>query len=109
MSGGAAFCWGRNGYGQLGDGTLASVNYPVPTQGGLTFVTLAVGQDHTCGLTGDGTAYCWGADDYGQVGDGTETATPRTSPTLVTGSHLFRAPTLALGRRTPELAGGMAP
>jgi alpha-tubulin suppressor-like RCC1 family protein len=69
-SGGAAYCWGLNDYGQLGDGTIGGppCNFlgqcsrltPTPVAGGLAFISLTVGAEHTCGLTSGGAAYCWG-------------------------------------------------
>lgn len=85
---GAAYCWGSNYQGQLGDGTMTSgVTRATPTRvvGGITFRTLAVGQNHTCGLTPEGTAYCWGAG--GQLGDGTTSS--REAPTRVEGGLVF--------------------
>ena len=32
-----------------------------------SFVKLASGFDHTCGLKGDGTVLCWGDNSYGQI------------------------------------------
>jgi alpha-tubulin suppressor-like RCC1 family protein len=59
-SGGAAYCWGDNHNGQLGDGTSGTFRLtPTPVAGGLTFTSLALGLD-TCGLTSGGAAYCWG-------------------------------------------------
>jgi alpha-tubulin suppressor-like RCC1 family protein len=34
------------------------------------FASLAVGSDHTCGLTADGAAYCWGLNGGGALGTG---------------------------------------
>ncbi|OLC32999.1 MAG: hypothetical protein AUH81_14980 [Candidatus Rokubacteria bacterium 13_1_40CM_4_69_5] len=68
---GAAYCWGRNDPGTLGDGTLMDRYSPVPVAGGLLFTALTAGGAHTCGLTSDGTAYCWGANDTGELGLGT--------------------------------------
>lgn len=73
---GAGVCWGRNSWGQLGDGTLNSVfdSTGVPVAGGHTFTSLVVGggitlgEAHTCGCASDGRVYCWGANDHGQVG-----------------------------------------
>jgi len=62
LSSGAAYCWGNNMFGQLGDGSSASSSTPVAVAGGLTFRTLVAGPVHTCGLTSFGAAYCWGGD-----------------------------------------------
>ena len=77
---GAAYCWGSNTAGQLGDGTTTNRSTPVAVQGGLTFTSVTAGKSHTCGLTGTGTAYCWGLNSLdfmqagtvggGQLGDG---------------------------------------
>jgi alpha-tubulin suppressor-like RCC1 family protein len=72
---GAAYCWGWNAYGQLGDSSRdSSTGYmhttPTPVAGGLTFAVLSAGLDHTCGLTSSGAAYCWGNNTSGQLGDG---------------------------------------
>jgi alpha-tubulin suppressor-like RCC1 family protein len=72
-TGGIAYCWGGNVYGQLGSGT-ATVRYtPVPIAGGLSFASLTAGTSHTCGVTIGGTAHCWGYNPGGQLGDGTTT------------------------------------
>jgi alpha-tubulin suppressor-like RCC1 family protein len=52
--------------------------------GGLTFVRLASGARHTCGLATDGHPWCWGFNIDGQVGDGS-TGGFRTSPVAVAG------------------------
>ncbi|HET9947821.1 MAG TPA: hypothetical protein VFQ22_02730, partial [Longimicrobiales bacterium] len=67
---GAAWCWGFNGDGRLGDGTTADRTVPTPVAGGHTFVSLGVGDAHTCGLRADGVVLCWGANVRGQLGDG---------------------------------------
>jgi alpha-tubulin suppressor-like RCC1 family protein len=59
---GAAYCWGDNYTGALGDGTTASSTTPVLVAGGLTFATVAAGWAHTCGVTTAGALYCWGDD-----------------------------------------------
>ena len=57
---GAAYCWGDNYTGGLGDGTYTNSATPVRVAGGLTFSTLSTSAFHTCGLTTAGAAYCWG-------------------------------------------------
>ena len=68
---GAAYCWGWNAYGQLGDGTTTNNLTPVAVSGGLTFASVSPDLHHTCGLTTAGVAYCWGDNQHGQLGDGT--------------------------------------
>jgi alpha-tubulin suppressor-like RCC1 family protein len=57
---GAAYCWGDNSAGQLGDGTTASSVSPVAVTGGLTFAAVGAGGYYTCAITTAGAAYCWG-------------------------------------------------
>jgi alpha-tubulin suppressor-like RCC1 family protein len=57
---GAAYCWGSNDAGQLGNGSTASSSAPVLVAGGHTFRSISAGTDHTCGVTTAGVLYCWG-------------------------------------------------
>ena len=68
---GAAYCWGENGLGELGDGTEVDRSTPVPVAGGLSLTAVSVGGHHACGLTGAGEVYCWGDNQAGQLGSGT--------------------------------------
>ena len=85
---GAAYCWGFNGYGQLGNGTTTQTNVPVPVSGGLTFASVSARQGTTCGVTKpSGVAFCWGRNDAGQLGNGTTTAS--IVPVPVRGGYSF--------------------
>ena len=89
--GGAAWCWGDNDQGQLGDKTIAPRPTPVRAAEGHSFIAIAVGAAHSCGLEADGEAWCWGSNVHGQVGGG-EAASPGISaPALVAGSHTWTA------------------
>ena len=68
---GAAYCWGYNVDGQLGDGTDINSNVPVAVSGGATFQSVDAGGWHSCGMASDGVAYCWGNNSRGTLGDGT--------------------------------------
>jgi len=70
---GTVQCWGRNNFGQLGngDGNLADSSVPVAVRGLTTATRVVTGDSHTCALLGDGTVQCWGVGDSGQRGDGT--------------------------------------
>jgi alpha-tubulin suppressor-like RCC1 family protein len=77
------WCWGANGQGQLGDGTLLDRRTPVeitlPLAMGEAVLEVGAGEAHTCvrvstDLTGDlgiGRIICWGRNAEGQVGDTT--------------------------------------
>ena len=88
---GAAYCWGYNDDGQLGDGTTTSsnANGPQPVIGGLRFVSISAGDGHTCGLTARRVAYCWGENSDGQLGDGTTTDSDENGPQPVIGGLTF--------------------
>jgi alpha-tubulin suppressor-like RCC1 family protein len=85
---GAAYCWGLNADGQLGNGGNANSPTPVPVAGGLTFEAISAGWWHTCALTATGAAYCWGLNFHGQLGDGSN-ATTLAVPAPVAGSLTF--------------------
>lgn len=69
-----AFCWGDNGNGQLGNGTLSGAN-PKPTvvPGIFVFSRIALGDDFTCATRRSlqpqsEELVCWGARDTCQTG-----------------------------------------
>ena len=64
-------CWGRNDYGQLGDGTTTDRAWPTDVSGishGL--LKIAPGGYHTCALLDTSGLQCWGANYDGQLGNG---------------------------------------
>jgi len=69
-TGNAAWCWGQNPNGGLGDGTNGGSPTPVAVAGGVSFAAVSTGYFHTCGVSTSGVAYCWGDGSSGQVGSG---------------------------------------
>ncbi len=72
------YCWGKNAFGQLGNGTTTDSNVPVAVDMsgdlvGKTIKQAAVGGDHTCALASDDKLYCWGKNSSGQLGTGNTT------------------------------------
>jgi alpha-tubulin suppressor-like RCC1 family protein len=67
---GAAYCWGHNDLGELGDRSTIDRSTPVQVSGGLNFAAISVGVFHTCGATPPpaAVAFCWGDDGNGQLG-----------------------------------------
>jgi alpha-tubulin suppressor-like RCC1 family protein len=75
LAGGAAYCWGYNDYGNLGNGSSTGSATPLPgaVLGGLSFTSLFPGYWATCGFATSGSLYCWGQNATGLFGDGTGT------------------------------------
>ncbi len=71
-------CWGRNGAGELGNGTYQPTASAAPVRldgTPLTAVGVAAGDGsscdgHTCAVAADGSAWCWGSGARGQLGNG---------------------------------------
>jgi alpha-tubulin suppressor-like RCC1 family protein len=58
-------CWGKNVYGQLGNGTQTDSEIPVEVTGIRNVLHLAAGFDHTCAIVDQETIKCWGQNTYG--------------------------------------------
>ena len=69
-SAGAAWCWGGNSSGQVGDGSWGWRSVPGPVSGlGSGVATIDTGGDHTCAVTTGGAVWCWGLNISGLPGD----------------------------------------
>ena len=64
-------CWGSNGSGQLGDGTVVVTRTSPTLVASLdSVVSVSAGGSHTCAVLTDGTARCWGNNLWLQLGSG---------------------------------------
>jgi alpha-tubulin suppressor-like RCC1 family protein len=93
LASGAVQCWGRNGSGQLGDGTNADSSVPVGVTGISTATAVAIGSSHSCALLASGAVQCWGYNFHGSLGNGTQT----DSNTPVTVVGINNAKAIAVG------------
>jgi formylglycine-generating enzyme required for sulfatase activity/alpha-tubulin suppressor-like RCC1 family protein len=96
-------CWGRNGSGQLGDGTTTPHYTPaaVRTAGGAALsgiVQVAVGNGTTCAVTSDARVLCWGD----RVGNGSAvaSATPTAPLTGAGGTEVTGVAEVGVGNGT---------
>jgi alpha-tubulin suppressor-like RCC1 family protein len=71
-SAGEVWCWGRNDFGNLGQGTVgvpATSSTPLEVEGLSGVSAISVGDgSHACALRTDGTALCWGGNASGALG-----------------------------------------
>ena len=96
---GAAFCWGDNTDGELGDGGTAGSSVPVAVDAsgvlaGKTLTRITASITHVCAVDAAGAAYCWGDDAFGQLGDGNTTSDDSLVPVAVDASGLLAGKTL---------------
>ena len=73
LEGGTAKCWGRNLFGEIGNGTSGYAAQPVPVQvSGLSdAIAISAGHTYACALLEGGTAKCWGDNTHDQLGNRT--------------------------------------
>jgi alpha-tubulin suppressor-like RCC1 family protein len=64
---GTVYCWGDNGFGQLGEGTIEPSPIPLPVASDLQYVELSGGESYACARTVEGVAQCWGVLPWGAL------------------------------------------
>lgn len=79
-AGGQLACWGRNDFGQLGQGTAGEA-IPTPSSVAGEWSAVATSSLHTCAVASDGTIWCWGVNSAGQAG--IDPAVTVTSPSPI--------------------------
>lgn len=109
LSGGTAWCWGRDNFGQLGDDdTLADQSTPTQVVAlESRAVSIAAGYRHSCAALDDGSAWCWGTDSSGQLGDDAAFA-DKTAPVRVARLDTVAAITTGYSHTCALLADGTA-
>ena len=69
------YCWGSNGYGQLGNNSTTDSSIPVAVNttgvlAGKTIKQILSGHYRTCAITSDDKMHCWGNSMGGALGNG---------------------------------------
>ncbi|XP_074654157.1 protein RCC2-like [Tubulanus polymorphus] len=79
---GAAYTWGRNEKGQVGNGTIKRVDEPtlLSSMESVKFVSAACGRNHTLLLTDTGEVYAMGDNKNGQLGIGSNSVETVLTP-----------------------------
>jgi alpha-tubulin suppressor-like RCC1 family protein len=82
---GTLWLWGKDAYGQLGDGYSNNIPSPVQTIcSGTNWKQVSCGYAHTAAIKTDGTLWMWGANWNGQIGQGNGSDGYYSSPIQVT-------------------------
>lgn len=80
---GDVYCWGDDGYGQLGLGGTNGATKPKRVSLSGTPVEIDAGEYLTCARRTNGTISCWGHNDEGQVGNGRTNSSGESTPNRV--------------------------
>lgn len=75
-SDGTVWAWGNNSKGQLGNGSTANSNIPMPVIGldNVKIAAISAGNSHTVALDSNGKVWAWGNNISGQLGNGSTTS-----------------------------------
>lgn len=85
-SDGAAWCWGDDASGQIGNSTTTGTQaapVAVSMPSAKRFTAVSTGAEHTCALSTEGLAYCWGSDTNGRLGNGATLTANQVIPSVV--------------------------
>jgi alpha-tubulin suppressor-like RCC1 family protein len=99
-----AFCWGYNGFGQLGDSTEVGLRMsPTLVAGARRYRQVDTGGNHSCAVTAGDRAFCWGfGTAYGK------SYLKRFWPTAITGGLSFARVALGDHHTCGETTGNKA-
>jgi alpha-tubulin suppressor-like RCC1 family protein len=103
---GAAFCWGQNAFGQLGNNSTVDEVLPTAVIGiGSGATQIVAGDVHTCALINGGVR-CFGQGAAGQLGTGTNGLTTTPVPVVGLGAGAGVTQITAGGSHVCALVGG---
>lgn len=86
---GFAWCWGDNGFGQIGNGQTSVRNSPYRVTSLSDVADVSVGSWHTCARLQGGEVRCVGYGQQGQIGDGSTNNSTSFRAIRASGSSFF--------------------
>ncbi len=98
----AAWCWGGNFYGQIGNGESGNdkfVKLPTKINTDGYVVDVAASESFTCALLANKKAQCWGANWYGQLGNDNDEYKGKGSPEHIYVEGITDIAQIAVGLR----------
>jgi alpha-tubulin suppressor-like RCC1 family protein len=112
----AAYCWGSNAHGQLGNPAVSTPCLeadqpcsatPVRVATSVPLASISAGNGFTCALSTSGVAYCWGSNAYAQLGIGSQVPARRPAKVAISGVT-FRAISAGNSHACAVSSGGAA-
>ena len=90
---GTLWAWGRNNFGQLGNGNTTNYSSPIQIGALSNWAAIAPESAFTIAIKTDGTLWSWGQNNYGQLGLGntTDYSSPKQVGALNTWSKISTA------------------
>ncbi len=85
MSDTSVACWGFNGSGRLGDGTVVDRSSPKRVSGLTGAVQVTTGGEHSCALLSTGSVRCWGSNLSLQLSGSSLSGSSSSTPLTVAG------------------------
>lgn len=84
-TGGAAYCWGNNGNGELGigNGSFPTTPTAVVMPSSETFSAIDVDYNSSCAVGASGAGYCWGDAQHGVLGNNSSAGSRNTPGAVV--------------------------
>lgn len=103
---GRLYVWGRNHFGQVGDGTTTRRPSPVAIGGALRFRDISAHDEFSAALTTDGELYFWGRNADGIFGNGAASPKMTTPFSAVPVGPRARGLSLTISPASPTINAG---
>ncbi len=80
---GVPYCWGFNGYSEVGEGSTGLANSLVIADSLDTYLSISAGAYHTCGITTNNKIKCWGRNHNYETVPGNNSTTTYSTPQFI--------------------------